>query len=351
MTTKKRYAVVGAGGRGEMYVEFAATGCPEKFELVALCDSNPGRVRLAAESVRAKGVTVPTYSDKQFTRMIRETKPDCVIVTTRDCFHDKYICRAMELGCDVITEKPMTIDQRRCRRILQTQKTTGRKCGVTFNYRYSPPRTQIKDLLMSGVIGDVISVDFHWLLDTHHGADYFRRWHRNLANSGGLLVHKATHHFDLINWWLSTVPETVYATGQRRFYTPQQADRYGLNRRAEGGHGGGDTPLLLDVFGVNDKPDKYLRVADQRAGAWSILTGVAANESIRTGRPIRIRNLVPELEYPDYPPMPSAQDPIPMEKPTVRQANPEWALNCKREQDAAAGVCAPPSASASPALA
>ena len=60
---------------------------------------------------------------------------------------------------------------------------------------------------MSGVIGDVLSVDFHWMLDTHHGADYFRRWHRNKQNSGGLMVHKATHHFDLVNWWLSSVPE------------------------------------------------------------------------------------------------------------------------------------------------
>ena len=63
--------------------------------------------------------------------------------------------------------------------------------------RTSPPRTQVKDILMSGVIGDVLSVDFHWMLNTHHGADYFRRWHRNKKNSGGLMVHKASHHFDV----------------------------------------------------------------------------------------------------------------------------------------------------------
>jgi predicted dehydrogenase len=77
---------------------------------------------------------------------------------------------------------------------------------VTFNYRYSPFRSQVKELLMSGEIGDVLSVDFHWLLNTVHGADYFRRWHSNKAISGGLMVHKATHHFDLVNWWLSDMP-------------------------------------------------------------------------------------------------------------------------------------------------
>ena len=100
---------------------------------------------------------------------------------------------------------------------------------MAFNYRYTPVRTQVKELLMSGAIGDVLSVDFHWMLDTHHGADYFRRWHSQKKLSGGLMVHKATHHFDLVNWWLSAVPVTVRATGKRGFYTPAMAKRLGLS--------------------------------------------------------------------------------------------------------------------------
>ena len=81
---------------------------------------------------------------------------------------------------------------------------------------------------MSGVIGDVLSVDFHWMLNTPHGADYFRRWHSYKKMSGGLMVHKATHHFDLVNWWLSANPVSVYANGKREFYTPAMAKRLGL---------------------------------------------------------------------------------------------------------------------------
>jgi predicted dehydrogenase len=116
--------------------------------------------------------------------MIAETKPDTVIVTTVDSTHDQYVIRAMELGCDVITEKPMTTDAAKCQAIIDTQNRTGRTCTVAFNYRYSPPRTQVKDLLMNGTIGEVLSVDFHWMLNTHHGADYFRRWHSRKENSG-----------------------------------------------------------------------------------------------------------------------------------------------------------------------
>jgi predicted dehydrogenase len=280
-----------------MFTEALASTQAAHSELVGICDRNPGRVQYCRQNLAGLGVTVPGYAEDSFERMIGETRPDCVIVTTQDSSHDHYICRAMELGCDVITEKPMTIDAARCQRILDTQRRTGRSCRVAFNYRYAPPRTQLKDLLMSGVIGEVLSVDFHWMLDTSHGADYFRRWHRRKANSGGLLVHKATHHFDLVNWWLSTVPEQVYASGQRRFYTPATADRLGLSHRAE---------RCLDC------PDKAscpfaldLRAADLRAGAWSILTGIAANRSIESGQAVQIQGLVSGLSLPDYTSMPA----------------------------------------------
>jgi predicted dehydrogenase len=96
---------------------------------------------------------------------------------------------------------------------------------VTFNYRYAPQHQQMKRLIMNGAIGRVLSVDFEWPLDYIHGADFFRRWHRRLENSGGLLVHKATHHFDLVNWWVDSEPEEVFAHGGRRFYGPTREER------------------------------------------------------------------------------------------------------------------------------
>ena len=65
-----------------------------------------------------------------------------------------------------------------------------------------------------------------------HGAEYFRRWHRKKENSGGLLVHKATHHFDLVNWWIEQEPVDVMAYGTRRLYGPYQGMK---TRRAVSG--------------------------------------------------------------------------------------------------------------------
>jgi predicted dehydrogenase len=195
--------------------------------------------------------------------MLKEAKPDYVIVTTKDATHDDYIVRALEGGCDVITEKPMTTDAAKCQRILDAKSRTGRNVRVTFNYRYSPPRTQVKDLLMGGAIGDVLSVDFHWLLNTMHGTDYFRRWHSRKENSGGLMIHKASHHFDLVNWWLSAMPATVSAVGKREFYTPAMARRLGLESHHERCHTCPEKAKCTFVMDLAGNPNLKAMYLDQ----------------------------------------------------------------------------------------
>ncbi len=443
----KRYAIVGTGSRSRMYQQAIQKDYTGFAELVGLCDVNEGRLALAQKRSRDYiGSAPPVFKADEFDRMITETRPDIVIVTTVDGFHHQYIIRSMELGCDVITEKPMTNTAEKCQQIIDTQQKTGRHCRVTFNYRYSPPRTQVKDLLMNDSIGEILSVDFHWMLNTFHGADYFRRWHSQKKFSGGLMVHKATHHFDLVNWWLSAIPVTVHATGKREFYTPRMAKRFGLNSHherchtcpekdkcgfeldlsndkslkalyldnekydgyyrdrcvfrpdidiedtmnvlvtydnnitmcyslnafnswegyyivfngtkgrlehrvmekiyvsgtdteqggikkggtetkiiplrgpaksvdvwtGEGGHGGGDKVMLDDLFLPEKKVDKYMRAADQRGGAWSILTGIAANRCFESGSTVHIEDLVQNVGYPDYPAMPDRKAPLPM---------------------------------------
>ena len=230
-----KYAVVGTGGRSAMYIDAITTGFPDHAELVALCDRNPGRAAYYQSQIKEKtGKEVVTYTDDQFATMIEREKPDRLVVTTGpDRTHAEYIIRAMEAGLDVVTEKPMTTSAELCRKILHAREKTGRELQVTFNYRYSPPRSQIRRMIADGEIGDVLSVDFSWHLDTRHGADYFRRWHRHRDNSGSLLVHKSTHHFDLVNWWIDDVPEEVFAHGTKRYYTPEHADALGLSGRGE----------------------------------------------------------------------------------------------------------------------
>lgn len=425
-----------------MFTHALATDYRDSSELVAFCDTNQTRMNFYNGEIGRKfaAAPVPTYLAADFDHMIRETRPDVVIVSTMDRTHHLYIIRALELGCDVITEKPLTTDVEKCVRILDAVNRTGQKLTVTFNYRYAPIRTKVKELIASGAIGDVTSVHFEWLLDTNHGADYFRRWHRDKQNSGGLMVHKSTHHFDLVNWWLDSSPETVFALGRLAFYGKENAIRRGVktfyergtdcpeaagdpfaldlrsseNLRAlyldaehedgyhrdqsvfsegisiedtmnvlvkyksgaqmsyslhayapwegyrvsfngtrgrlevnhqeasyinagsgaltegvssseqllllplfgrpeiveippsSGGHGGGDPIMLRDIFEAPDASDPLRRAANHLDGARSILTGIAANESFRTGLPVQVDSL---LRLEDWTSSPAAEVP------------------------------------------
>jgi predicted dehydrogenase len=237
MRNSRSYAIVGAGHRSAMYLDALVGPHAGDGRLAAVCDANSGRAARSAAIARQAGVEVLTYGADDFDAMLAKHRPDRVIITTPDNWHAHYIVRTLEAGCDVVTEKPLTIDAKSCRRILDARARTGRSILVCFNYRYSPVRTLLKQVLMSGIIGTVQSVAFEWLLDTHHGADYFRRWHRRRENSGGLFMHKATHHFDLLNWWLGAMPRRVTARGSRVFYRPEVADALGLQGRGERCHG------------------------------------------------------------------------------------------------------------------
>lgn len=214
MLKKTRYALVGSGHRGTtMWGRDLVERWAGEVELVAICDLNTMR---AERSSRYMGVAVPIYSD--FDRLLAVEKPDLVIVCTKDSTHDDVIVKAMEAGANVISEKPMTTTADKIKRTLDAERRTGKRLDVSFNYRFAPTAAKIKELLNSGVIGDVTSVDFHWYLNTSHGADYFRRWHAFSENSGSLFVHKATHHFDLLNWYLGSDPQTVFAFADLKHY-------------------------------------------------------------------------------------------------------------------------------------
>lgn len=446
-STKKPYVIVGTGHRAQLWLEAILDTYKDTCEVVGLCDTNLGRMKYYQNLAKKyTDKNIPLYDAKDFMKMVNETKPDTVIVTTMDSTHHEYICKALELGCNVITEKPMTNTAEKCQAIIDAKEKHGKNITVSFNYRYSPARTQVKDLLMKGEIGDILSIDFHWMLNTHHGADYFRRWHGLKKYSNGLLLHKSTHHFDLVNWWLSAIPVKVTAMSKKDFYTPVMAKRIGLNSYHErchtceekqkcafeldlsknerlkalyldnenydgyfrdkcvfrpeidiedtmnviaqydnnvtlsyslnafnswegyyimfngtkgriehkieekvyvagdgtvqggiksggestkifpirgaaynvdvwkgvGGHGGGDALMLDDIFNSDKKYDKYLRCADERSGAYSLLTGVAANISVNQKKEVIINDLVKNLKRPDYPVMPDHSISLPM---------------------------------------
>ncbi|KAI0340250.1 NAD(P)-binding protein [Trametopsis cervina] len=246
-----RVAIVGTGSRASMFVR----GIVERpsSQVVAILEPNAVRAEYYNNLLKELGApTVPIYKPEAYKEMLKKEKVEVVVVTCIDALHDLYIVPALEAGVRVLTEKPMTTDIEKCRRILETVQRTGNHVTVTFNYRYNPVHEAVKRTLASGAIGNVISVHFEWMLDTVHGADYFRRWHRQKANSGGLMVHKSGHHFDLVNWWLDSTPEVVAGMGKLGFYGDVNGKRHGWAKpydRARGSEAAVGDPFAIDLDG------------------------------------------------------------------------------------------------------
>ena len=254
-----KYAAVGTGGRIPMFIDPIVSRFREDSELVGLCDTSEVRRTYHQQRLaREYGIDpVPAYGD--FDRMLSEQRPDVVIVCTPDHLHHEYIIRSLDFGADVISEKPLTIDAGKCRAIFEAVERSGRRIRTTFNMRWMPGVSKVRELIAQGAIGRVRHVDFEYFLDTTHGADYFRRWHSQKACSGGLLLHKSTHHFDLVNWWIDGIPSLVFAMGGLVFYGKSNAIERGEEARTRYPRYTGYAEAAGDPFNLDMEKDPTMR--------------------------------------------------------------------------------------------
>ncbi|WP_406055324.1 Gfo/Idh/MocA family oxidoreductase [Kribbella sp. NBC_00889] len=258
MPTPVRTAIVGTGNRAQLFTEGLAKR--DGYDVVALCDPNSVRMAFHNRMLLAAGRRpAHQWPPARFDEMIRVERIGLLVVTTVDATHNRYIEAALRAGVRVISEKPMTTDATKAQSILDTVRETGGELAIAYNYRFNPVHRKVRELLAGGAIGDIHSVHFEWLLDVSHGADYFRRWHRDKANSGGLMVHKASHHFDLINWWLGAEPRIVYGQGQLAFYGPDHKHGYAREyARAHGSEASLDDPFALHLADNATLKELYL---------------------------------------------------------------------------------------------
>lgn len=207
LSKKRKFALVGTGIRGvNMFGRDLMREYGQYINMVGLVDTNPGRLRFADGFI---GAGCPIFTNLE--EMIRKQKPEVLIVASDDASHHEIILQGMDMGCDIICEKPLTVDEHKSQAIIDVQQRTGRNIIVTFNYRYPPYRAKMKELIMGGLVGSINTVDFHWNINHSHLMRYMQRWHGLSARGGTLWVHKSTHHFDMVNWFLNSEPVEVFA--------------------------------------------------------------------------------------------------------------------------------------------
>ena len=210
----KKIALVGASMRIRAFVQALKKDYTENHQLCAVMDIDTGKMRAFNESI-----DLDLLSYTNFDKMCNEVEPDLLLISTVDYFHSDYIVKALDRKISFICEKPLCVNIEQCQDIIVAQQQNPEVFAITsHNARYHVAARAVKRILDEGTIGRINSVNYAEMLDFRHGASYFRRWNRIKKLSGGLQIHKSSHHFDRLNWWLKSHAESLNATGGLRAY-------------------------------------------------------------------------------------------------------------------------------------
>src|ERR1043166_89193 len=213
MRQKIKVGIIGPGVRRTLSFGKGLQHYPQEVEITAMCDKNPLRLK---GSKNILGIQCEEFFSHE--TLLQKADCDTVIVTTPDFTHEQVTIDALRAGKNVLCEKPMAISTAQCDRMMKAERESGRMLMVAFNMRHHAVFTKVQQIMASGKIGRPIAVQF---LDYYPGGNfYFRRWHRLKENSGGLLVHKGSHDFDLFNWIIGARPTAITAFSAVGKYNP-----------------------------------------------------------------------------------------------------------------------------------
>jgi UDP-N-acetyl-2-amino-2-deoxyglucuronate dehydrogenase len=192
-----RAAVIGCGDVST--VHFGAISKLDDVELVAVCDTDPGRL---AAAVAAYGV--PGFADHL--SLLAGQKPDVVHISTPHDQHAALAADCLERGVNVIVEKPLAHTLEDGCRLIEAAAQSGAKIAVCFQNRYNATAQAMHALLSSGELGAVLGASATVMWQRSAGYYLSRPWRGSWAGGGGgLMMNQAIHSVDLLQWLVGDV--------------------------------------------------------------------------------------------------------------------------------------------------
>ncbi|MVN91818.1 Gfo/Idh/MocA family protein [Mucilaginibacter aquatilis] len=211
---------LGAGNRGSVYGNFAAK-FPNEMQVVGVAEPNVFRNdKYAARHKISAENRFNTWEDV----FKRPKFADAVIISTPDNLHYGPCMKALEMGYDVLLEKPIAPTEKECRDILAMAKKTGRIVAVCHVLRYAPYFVKMKELIAKGAIGEVISIQhFEPIEHTHMAHSYVRgNWH-NSKQTTPIILAKSCHDLDIMKWVINKKSKSIVAMGDLKWFKKQNA--------------------------------------------------------------------------------------------------------------------------------
>ncbi len=227
---KTGIGLIGCGKRLQGVVNGLLKAYSEDIEIRALCDSDPESITESREKFNPDAREYTDYTD-----LVTDNRIQWVMIGSWNCFHREHAVAALEAGKHVFCEKPLATTIKDCVAMKEAWEKSGLMFNIGFTLRYSPHYRKIVEIIQSGEIGDIISMEFNETLDFNHGGFIMKDWRRLTANSGTHLLEKCCHDIDLVNWITGSRARRVASFGDRNFFHPEnQAFAQGLGSNRDG---------------------------------------------------------------------------------------------------------------------
>lgn len=211
---------LGAGQRGNVYGNFALKN-PDELDIIGVAEPIAIRNKRYSDKHKiAENNRFSTWED-----VFKKPKmADAVLITMPDNLHYKPCMAALAAGYDVLLEKPIAPTEKECRDILSLAHKTGRIVAVCHVLRYAPYFIKLREIMQSGALGEVVSVQHLEPIEHIHMSHSYVRgnWH-NSRETTPIILAKSCHDLDILRWLLGKSCKKVVAMGQLSWFRAQNA--------------------------------------------------------------------------------------------------------------------------------
>ncbi|HNP52958.1 MAG TPA: Gfo/Idh/MocA family oxidoreductase [Ferruginibacter sp.] len=222
---------LGAGNRGNVYGDYALK-YPEQLDIVGVAEP----IAVRNERYAQKHNIAAENRFQTWEEVFQKPRlADAIIISTPDRLHYGPCMKALAMGYDVLLEKPISPSEQECRDILQLAKKTGRIVAVCHVLRYAPYFVKLRELIQSGAIGEVVSIQhMEPIHHVHMSHSYVRgNWHDSKKNTP-IILAKSCHDLDIIRWMIGKPCRNIQAFGSLKWFRSGNAPEGSTDRCVNG---------------------------------------------------------------------------------------------------------------------
>ncbi len=261
--------LIGAGQRGaESYAPFALQN-PDKIQFVAVAEPNPRRRERFA---RLHNIPITHQFDSWEKLLALPQMGEAALICTQDWQHTAPALAAMRAGYHILLEKPMATRLEECEELAATSEATGRQMHICHVMRYTGHYRKMRQIVQSGVLGEVIDVDHRENVSFWHMAhSYVRGNWRDSSTSSPMILAKCCHDLDILPWVLGKECERLTSTGSLMHYRPENAPAGAPLRCTDGCPAANTCPYFAPLIYEQLAPfwHSYAETSPKGIGQWA----------------------------------------------------------------------------------